>query len=245
MHLETIKIRNFRLLRRLSIDLAKGKTTTILVGPNNSGKTSVMDALRLFVGVGADNPKISFHDLSQLRHRDLKRVEALLGASTDSEKKIEILKRFAPRMRVDLTFAYDEDPADLIAATQLLMDLTPALTRSGSELNTRWRTPRGCSTISRPGRVRNKVFANSFGTAFVTTSGGSFLSSPRTVRKAKPWRKVGFSKRFCASTSCPRSATLMMTKVADRQGYPSYFTITMNAFTGWMMPQGIRRSRMP
>jgi len=112
-------------LRRLSTDLAKEKTTTILVGPNNSGKTSVMDALRLFVGVGADNPKISFHDLSQLRYRDLRRIEGLIGASNDPEDKIVILKRFAPRMRLDLTFAYDEDPADLVAATKLLMDLTP------------------------------------------------------------------------------------------------------------------------
>ncbi|MGC4015110.1 MAG: ATP-dependent endonuclease [Luteolibacter sp.] len=125
MRLETIEVRNFRLLRRLSIDLAKERTTTILVGPNNSGKTSVMDALRLFVGVGEDKPRISFYDLSQLRHRDLKRIETLLGGSTDSEEKIAILKRFAPRMRVDLTFAYDDDPADLVAATQLLMDLTP------------------------------------------------------------------------------------------------------------------------
>jgi putative ATP-dependent endonuclease of OLD family len=125
MHLETIRVRNFRLLRRLSIDLAEGKTTTILVGPNNSGKTSVMEALRLFVGAGADTPKISFHDLSQLRHRDLKRIEALLIGSSDSEEKIAVLKRFAPRMRVDLTFAYEENPADLVAATRLLMDLTP------------------------------------------------------------------------------------------------------------------------
>lgn len=125
MRLETIKVRNFRLLRRLSINLAEGRTTTILVGPNNSGKTSVMDALRLFVGVGADNPKISFHDLSQVRHHDLKQIEALLGVSTNPEEKIAILKRFAPRMRLDLTFAYGEDPEDLVAATQLLMDLTP------------------------------------------------------------------------------------------------------------------------
>ncbi len=125
MRLETIEVRNFRLLRRLSIDLAKGKTTTILVGPNNSGKTSVMDALRLFVGMGTETPKISFHDLSQLRHRDFKRIETLLGDSKHSEEKIAILKRFAPRMRVDLTFSYNEDPDDLIAATHLLMDLTP------------------------------------------------------------------------------------------------------------------------
>lgn len=125
MRLENVSIRNFRLLRRLSIDLARDKTTTIFVGPNNSGKTSVMEALRIFVSPGNEASKISFHDLSQLRHRDLKRIEDLLQAEADSEKKIKTLKRFAPRIRLDLTFAYSEDQVDLIAATQLLMDLTP------------------------------------------------------------------------------------------------------------------------
>lgn len=125
MRLENIRIRNFRLLRRLVVDLAHGKTTTIFVGPNNSGKTSVMEALRLFIGSGTDNPKISFHDLSQLRHRDLKKIESLLATEADYERKVALLKRFAPRMRLDLTFSYDEEPADLVAATQLLMDLTP------------------------------------------------------------------------------------------------------------------------
>lgn len=125
MRLENVSIRNFRLLRRISIDLAQDKTTTIFVGPNNSGKTSVMEALRLFIGPGGETPKISFHDLSQLRHRDLKRIEVLLAGEGNPEKKIALLKRFAPRMRLDLTFAYGEDPADLVAATQLLMDLTP------------------------------------------------------------------------------------------------------------------------
>ncbi|WJS03229.1 ATP-dependent nuclease [Roseibium aggregatum] len=125
MRLENVSIRNFRLLRRVSIDLAEDKTTTIFVGPNNSGKTSVMEALRLFIGPGGEAPKISFHDLSQFRHRDLKRIEVLLTAEADPEKRIALLKRFAPRMRLDLTFAYSEDQADLVAATQLLMDLSP------------------------------------------------------------------------------------------------------------------------
>ena len=130
MRLETINVRNFRLLRRLSIDLAQGKTTTVLVGPNNSGKTSVMDALRVFVrAIGSDGPRISFHDLSQLRYKDLKRVESLLSATADAEKKYAIVRRFAPRMRIDLTFSYGDDPADLVAATQLLMDLTPGVDR--------------------------------------------------------------------------------------------------------------------
>lgn len=130
MRLETISVRNFRLLRRLSIDLAAGKTTTVLVGPNNSGKTSVMDALRLFVGTsGSDGPKIAFHDLSQLRHKDFRRIENLITAATEAQEKAVIMRRFAPRMRLDLTFSYADDPADLVAATQLLMDLTPGSNR--------------------------------------------------------------------------------------------------------------------
>ncbi|KZD12388.1 ATP-dependent nuclease [Oceanibaculum pacificum] len=132
MRLETISVRNFRLLRRLAINLAEQKTTTVLVGPNNSGKTSVMDALRLFTKLralegeaGAKASGISFHDLSQLRHRDFKRIEATLPSLAAPEDKYEIARRRAPRMRVDLTFSYEDDPVDLVAATKLLMDLSP------------------------------------------------------------------------------------------------------------------------
>lgn len=129
MRLETIAVRNFRLLRRLNIDLAEEKTTTILVGPNNSGKTSVMDALRVFGTTGSKAPEVSFHDLSQSRHKDFRRIEALIGAAPDATAKAAILRRFAPRMRIDLTFSYTDDPADLVAATDLLMDLTAGVNR--------------------------------------------------------------------------------------------------------------------
>ncbi len=132
MRLETISVRNFRLLRRLSIDLAKEKITTILVGPNNSGKTSVMDALRLFTKPRASDGDssakisgISFHDLSQVRHKDFKRIEAGLPGKVQPEDKYALARKLAPRMRIDLTFSYENDPVDLVAATQLLMDLAP------------------------------------------------------------------------------------------------------------------------
>lgn len=123
MRLESIRIRNFRLLRRLSIDLAAANTTTVLVGPNNSGKTSVMDALRIFAGTASDTPKISLHDLSQTRHCDFKRLEILLGKATSPETRIALIRRFAPRMRMDLTFSYSQGSADLVVASELLMGL--------------------------------------------------------------------------------------------------------------------------
>lgn len=68
---------------------------------------------------------ISFHDLSQLRYQDFKRIEAALPALAEPDKKYELARRLAPRMRIDLTFSYEDDPIDLVAATQLLMDLSP------------------------------------------------------------------------------------------------------------------------
>lgn len=129
MRLESIDIRNFRLLRRVSLDLTADLPTTVLVGPNNSGKTSVMDALRLFAGSDADTKRISLHDLSQSRLKTLKRIEGRIAAAADTEAKIEILRRFAPRMRMDLTFSYDDEVADLVVATDLLMGLDPTSNR--------------------------------------------------------------------------------------------------------------------
>ncbi len=44
MHVSRIEIRNFRSIRHLAVDLGD---TTVFVGPNNAGKTAILDALRL------------------------------------------------------------------------------------------------------------------------------------------------------------------------------------------------------
>lgn len=132
MRLENIAIRNFRLLRRLSIDLASGTPTTVLVGPNNSGKTSVMEALRLFLGPASElRKKLSLHDLSQSRRADFDHIESRIAVASTEDEKIAIMRRYAPRVRMDLVFSYDEDTADLVVATELLMNLNPADNRIG------------------------------------------------------------------------------------------------------------------
>lgn len=133
MKLIRIGIRNFRLLRRFSIDLTEGKTTTVLVGPNNSGKTSVMDALRLFLGTSRDPSKrrFSVHDFSLTRMRDFHFIQERIEKIDDENKCIQHLRRFAPRIRMDLVFNYDEHTPDLAVATELLMDLDPKNNRVG------------------------------------------------------------------------------------------------------------------
>src|SRR3569833_2896766 len=130
MKLERITIRNFRLLRRVSIDLTEKAITTVFVGPNNSGKTSVMDALRLFTSQPDDRKrKFSIHDIAHARRGDLKRAEKRMLASTDDEQRIRILHRLSPRIRMDLIFSYGADPADWVVANDLLMNLDPANNR--------------------------------------------------------------------------------------------------------------------
>ena len=44
MRVSRIEIRNFRSIRHLAVDLGE---TTVFVGPNNAGKTAILDALRI------------------------------------------------------------------------------------------------------------------------------------------------------------------------------------------------------
>ena len=60
MHIETMRIRNFRRLRDVRIDLARD--ISIFVGANNSGKTSASHALQLFTA--ASRERFSIHDFS-------------------------------------------------------------------------------------------------------------------------------------------------------------------------------------
>jgi predicted ATP-dependent endonuclease of OLD family len=60
MHIETLRIRNFRRLRDVRIDLASD--ISIFVGANNSGKTSAAHAIQLFMSASRD--RFSIHDFS-------------------------------------------------------------------------------------------------------------------------------------------------------------------------------------
>ena len=50
MYLEQFKIKNFRTIQDLSLTFNKG--LNILIGENNSGKTAIVDALRICIGYG-------------------------------------------------------------------------------------------------------------------------------------------------------------------------------------------------
>lgn len=111
------------MLRRFEVNLSSQSPTTVFVGPNNSGKTSAMDALRLFTSSSSESSRFSIHDISQARQRDFDRLEAALAKTKDADEAVALVRRFSPRMRIDLDFSYSQEPADVIAASPLLMGL--------------------------------------------------------------------------------------------------------------------------
>jgi len=107
--------------------LTPDSPTTILVGPNNSGKTSVIEAIRLFTGYKRERRILSAFDFSQrqierIAHISKRFDEIDVSAEDASDKQIRLLSRL-PRIRVDMAFSYEDVPADLNIVQPLLMSL--------------------------------------------------------------------------------------------------------------------------
>lgn len=89
MKVTKIKLKNFRLLKDVEIQL--DKSTTIIVGKNNSGKTSFIEGVNLFI----NNKKMSSDDFN---------IEVLkeFVQSNKTEENI-------PKIQLYLTFEYDDN----------------------------------------------------------------------------------------------------------------------------------------
>lgn len=196
MRLETISVRNFRLLRRAEMDLSATVPITVLVGPNNSGKTSVMDALRLFTGPEADTRRVSLHDLSQTRLKAYACIEKRLAAAGTMEEKVEILRRLAPRMRLDLTFRYDDNAADLVAATELLMGLDPTDRRIRLRVEYQLDNAKGLLSDFEARRKPNEGLCEFLKTRFRDYHGRAYFKVSADGREAEPLKDGGVIKRL-------------------------------------------------
>ena len=119
MRLVRLDIRNFRLLRDASVRIDETQTTTILVGPNNSGKTSVAEARLLFTeGNGKD---FLIYDLSVCCWAAFAATEKAMLVDA-SGPEIALIPPL-PLMSMDLHFLYGIGDADLAVASDLLMDV--------------------------------------------------------------------------------------------------------------------------
>ncbi|MCG7981429.1 MAG: AAA family ATPase [Candidatus Thiodiazotropha lotti] len=106
---------NFRRLSDVSIDL--DEDISIFVGANNSGKTSVAQAMHLFLAGVRD--RISFHDISACRWADIE-------AFANGEESAAL-----PEIAIDLWFAVQEDDLHRV------IDVLPSLDWQGTHVGIR------------------------------------------------------------------------------------------------------------
>ncbi len=116
MRIKNIRIKNFRRLENVSIDIESDET--VFVGPNNSGKTSATAAMRCFIG----NKSFNVHDFSVSRIKDF---EAFIA---DDGKDL-------PAIELDIWFAVDPESIEFGRAFSLI----PKLSGNYDELGVRMR----------------------------------------------------------------------------------------------------------
>ncbi|MBU2987346.1 ATP-dependent endonuclease [Saccharophagus degradans] len=107
MYISRIRIQNFRLLKDTCLDLKED--LSLLIGKNNTGKTSIMVLLEHFFG----NKKFYYEDFSVSLRKDINS----LANDTDIDKL---------SIRLFLDIQYDEDD-DLSTLSDFILDLDPEI----------------------------------------------------------------------------------------------------------------------
>lgn len=109
MKLKAVEVRNFRMLKELDVDFEK--TLSLIIGKNNSGKTSFLSILQKFLA--ENKPEFTFEDFSIDIQKEILTLE-------DSHKSVEEFREYALSLKLIIVY----EPTDNIgSASKLLLDL--------------------------------------------------------------------------------------------------------------------------
>lgn len=125
MKITKLDIKNFRLLDDISINIEDD--ITLIVGKNNSGKTSLFEVINLFFN---NKNRISFHDFSLNCHEFFESCYTLykdefLSATEDDQKELleKKLINDIPRILLSIQIEYDKTNDSLINISEFISDL--------------------------------------------------------------------------------------------------------------------------
>ena len=117
MHIHKVTVRNFRLLAEAELVLED--QTTLIVGRNNSGKTSLSEAIRRFLV--DQNPKFQIEDFSIASYDGFcEALKAKRAGRPDDEVRVLV-----PSIELRLLFRYDSQQPELGALSDFVIDLDP------------------------------------------------------------------------------------------------------------------------
>jgi len=121
MQLKRISVKNFRLLH--DVDLFLEKQTTVIVGRNNSGKTSLTEVMKRVLT--EPNPTFRIEDFSFAAHQNFwDAYLAVLAGDTEPD-----IRQILPAIEIGLTFSYGTDePFGLLS--DFIVDLNPDCTEA-------------------------------------------------------------------------------------------------------------------
>lgn len=115
MRIQKVRIEGFRLLRDVEIMLEPG--STVIVGRNNSGKTSLTDVFERFAGDGG--AKFRLEDFSAGTRSKFFEAKELREEGVDPGRVLSAL----PRITITLTFVYDIAAPSLGPLSAFVIDL--------------------------------------------------------------------------------------------------------------------------
>lgn len=124
MKILSAKIKNFRLLS--DVELVLEKKTTVIVGRNNSGKTSLTEIMKRFLG--NDSPSFQLEDFSAecyKKFEELFSAKLESGNSEQSENELSEnkLRADVPTIELCLTIQYDKEVPDFGSLSPFIIDL--------------------------------------------------------------------------------------------------------------------------
>jgi len=125
MYVKRIEIKNFRLLE--SVDLSLEEKTTVIVGRNNSGKTSLTELFRRLLS--DSTPTFQLEDFSLLVHEKFWNSFSLKNSDGDENEVRESL----PIIEARLTVSYEDkilENGDFASLSNFIVDLDPDCTEA-------------------------------------------------------------------------------------------------------------------
>lgn len=122
MYISRIAVQNFRLLKK--IEMAVERRTTVIVGRNNSGKTSLTELFRRLLDDKGNRFKLE--DFSLGVHEKFWTAFERFRASVDESE----IRQLLPTIEVELTIEYGDNASDLSLISDFVVDLDPNCTKA-------------------------------------------------------------------------------------------------------------------
>lgn len=122
MKISNVCIKNFRLLKEVSLSFED--TSTVIVGRNNSGKTSLTEIFRRIMVDG--KPRFDLYDFN------IGCIPSFKKALSLQLKKAELkeIRETLPVIEIRLTIVYDKENPDLGLLSDFIIDLNPDCTEA-------------------------------------------------------------------------------------------------------------------